>query len=186
MQLYTQILLGMAIGATVGLTLGPNSTLLDHNFYKITNAASVHLRLDRTDPATEVKLPMDVAIGLIAMEAVTESRPDIRGRTAEVPVWVRVQCPFSRQLALHDPTGALRRRLGAAKIGDWVEVRDLPFLEMAKDVTITPAASRICSLLRNCGEEEWLSFREKDLRFGKLYIPGDEDDQDDEESSLPT
>ena len=66
------------------------------------------------------------------------------------------------------------------------EVQDLPFLEMAKDVTITPASSRVCFLLKDCQEDGSLSSHKNNLKTNRLYIPGDEDGQDDEESSLPT
>jgi Na+/H+-dicarboxylate symporter len=121
MQIYAKILLGMAVGATLGLTLGPNSNLLDHDLYKINDAASIHLRLDRTHVSTEVKLPAGVEVRLTAVETLTESRIDATSHSHKVPVWVHVRFPFSRQLALHDPTEALRRRLGAAKTGGRVE-----------------------------------------------------------------
>lgn len=121
MQIYTQILLGMAVGTIIGLTLGPNSNLLDHDVYKIADASSIHLRRDWTDAASVVQLPSGVPLRLIIIETRTETRVDATGHANEVPVWARVRFPFSRQLALHDPTEALRTRLGVSKTGDLVE-----------------------------------------------------------------
>jgi proton glutamate symport protein len=121
MQIYTKILLGMVVGALIGIFLGPNSVLLTHDVYKVTNAANIHLRLDHTDPSTEVKLPANVPLRLTAVNTLTQSQVDNLDRSHAVPTWVQVRFPFHRLLALHDPTEALRQRLGATKTGDTVQ-----------------------------------------------------------------
>jgi Na+/H+-dicarboxylate symporter len=43
MQLYTKILIGMALGVVLGLLVGPNSALLEHDGAKLTRSAVIHI-----------------------------------------------------------------------------------------------------------------------------------------------
>jgi Na+/H+-dicarboxylate symporter len=121
MQLYTKILIGMAVGAIIGLTLGPNSPWLSHNLYKITDASQVHFQRDRADANSRVTLPAGTALRFMAEETIRESRTDATGQPIDVPVWVRGSFAFSRALALRDPSGELHAKLGSPPMGGRVE-----------------------------------------------------------------
>ena len=51
MQLYTKILIGMAVGVVLGFLLGPNSSLLSHDGVKLTPNASIHAQASSSAPA---------------------------------------------------------------------------------------------------------------------------------------
>ncbi|MGF1465500.1 MAG: dicarboxylate/amino acid:cation symporter [Sandaracinaceae bacterium] len=121
MRIYTQILIGMAVGVVLGLTLGPKSSLLRADTYAVTDAATLHARLDRRDEGTEVALP-PVALELRVLDLVRERVEDAAGEGRWVPTWARVRFPFRRALALRDPDGSLRDALGARRVGDAVEL----------------------------------------------------------------
>ncbi|MEE8410194.1 MAG: dicarboxylate/amino acid:cation symporter [Myxococcota bacterium] len=122
MQVYTKILLGMVVGAVIGLTLGPTSALLTADTYKVSDASVVEMRIDRFDDASVVALPKGLALRMNVLETVTEPMVDAVGTTHEVPVWVRVRFRFTNNMGLRDPEGQLRERLGNPKTDDWVEV----------------------------------------------------------------
>ena len=116
MKIYTKVLIGMAVGVALGLTLGPKSTLLPADTFDVADASGLELRLDREDEATRLALP-DVALSLVSQRTVTETATDATGAEVEVPAWVEVEFPFSRGLALRDPDGELRSRLGDPRTG---------------------------------------------------------------------
>ena len=121
MQLYTKILIGMAVGAIIGLTLGPNSPWLSHNLYKITDASQVHFQRDRADANSLVALPQSTSLRFMAEETIREARTDAIDQSIDVPVWVRGSFPFSRALALRDPSGEVHTKLGSPPMGGRVE-----------------------------------------------------------------
>ena len=121
MQLYTKILIGMAVGAIIGLTLGPNSPWLSHNLYKITDASQAHFQRDRADVDSLVALPQGTSLRFVAEETISASRIDATEQSVDVPVWVRGSFSFSRALALHDPSGEVRAKLGSPQMGGRVE-----------------------------------------------------------------
>ena len=47
MQLYTKILIGMAIGVVLGFLIGPNSVLMRHDGVKLTPGAKIHLEASK-------------------------------------------------------------------------------------------------------------------------------------------
>ena len=134
MQVYTKILIGMAVGAVIGITLGPKSELLEHDTYLIADASTAHLRLDRGDASTELSFPAAegdgaaLAVRLVALETVFESLSDEQNDTHRLPTWVRVEFAFSRAMALRDPEGDLRRRLGnpapGGKVEAWLQIEN--------------------------------------------------------------
>jgi proton glutamate symport protein len=135
MKLYTRILLGMVVGAVIGLTLGPTSELLEHDTYKIDAAGAVTLVTDPDDPASALPVPARAALRLEVLETRTVTRADPRGGEHVLPGAVRVRFELSQRMALLDKGDALRARLAEvtgrpARIGDpveaWLLVEHLP------------------------------------------------------------
>jgi Na+/H+-dicarboxylate symporter len=126
-QVYTKILIGMLVGAILGLTLGPNSALLEADIYKVTDWERLDLRLDQDDPSTAFRLPerragaqtkaSPPALRLQVIETIEASKADLLGATEMIPAWSKVELIWSRQLALRDKTGALHRTLGEPALG---------------------------------------------------------------------
>jgi len=113
-KIYTKILIGMAVGAIIGLTLGPKSGLLTHNLYKVGDASTVELRIDREDPTTKLPLPPKVGLELRATETRTVTKTDAQGKEFELASEVLVTLTFTEKLSLRDK-GALREALGRSK-----------------------------------------------------------------------
>ena len=126
MQIYTKILLGMFVGAVIGLTLGPTSTFLEHDLYPVKNASSVTIRLDVDQPESRLELP-DVPLEFHVLERRTGTMTDSVGESHTVVEWVRVQFEFTRKLGLKDNGGTLRQKLGVKpdhKVTAWLEIRN--------------------------------------------------------------
>jgi proton glutamate symport protein len=121
MQIYTKILIGMAVGAIVGLTLGPNSTLLEKDLYKVADGRAVELRLEREDADSRLRLPRGVPLELRHVETVEGALPDSQGETHTVPAWVKVRFRLNERLLLRDEGGKLQAQLGNKKLGQSVE-----------------------------------------------------------------
>ena len=144
MQLYTKILIGMVVGALIGLTLGPNSPWLSHHLYTIQDASQLHFQRDRSDAQTRVKLPSGAMLRFVAEETLTETRTDTTGASSAVPIWVRGSFAFSQTLALHDPTGALHRQLGSPQPGErvsgWIRISSQPLANGGFSVSPKPVS----------------------------------------------
>ncbi len=121
MQLYTKILIGMVVGAVVGLVLGPNSLLLTHDVYAIRDAAQIVFQQNPTEAASRVQMPAGVPLQMRLLETRFEQHADLLGEERKVPVWARVRFPFSQRLALADQAGSLRQQLGLLSPGGQVE-----------------------------------------------------------------
>ncbi len=121
MQIYTKILIGMAVGAIVGLTLGPNSTLLEKDLYKVADGRAVELRLEREDADSRLRLPRGVPLELRHVETVEGALTDSQGETHTVPAWVKVRFRLNERLLLRDEGGKLQAQLGNKKLGQSVE-----------------------------------------------------------------
>ncbi len=121
MKIYTKILIGMGVGAVIGLTLGPKSELLDHDLYKIDDPTQVELRSDRNDAATRLTLPEGAAVELKVIETTTTTLEDKHGESHQVAEFAHVSFKFTRQMALIDKSGELGKSLGGAKVGSRVE-----------------------------------------------------------------
>jgi proton glutamate symport protein len=137
MKIYTKILIGMLVGAVIGLTLGPRSVFLEADLYKIPRAGGVTLLADPDDPSTELPLPPQASLRLSKLELRTATRVDAQGESHELPALARVSFRFSQQMALFDEKGGiasadgetlrtkergdLRRLLGQPRTGDRVE-----------------------------------------------------------------
>ncbi len=125
MQIYTQILVGMAVGAVVGLTVGPQSSFLEHDLYQA--RSNVELRLDKDDPKSKVSLPKvlnakrkELVHDLQALEVVKAKVKDKAGKDHEVVRWVKVRGEITERVALSDRSGAFRKKTGK-KVGETYE-----------------------------------------------------------------
>jgi len=114
MKIYTKILIGMAVGAALGLTLGPKSGFLAHDLYAIERTGGIDLRLDANDPSTKLPLPPSAKIDLKVLSTETVKKTDAKGTEHVLPAQVKVQLTFDKDLALRDK-GPLREALGASK-----------------------------------------------------------------------
>ncbi len=130
MQVYTKILIGMLVGAVLGLTLGPKSMFLEADLYKVSTWDRLEIRTDRDDPQSAVDLPAPkkkadgeiTPLRLPILETVTTSQTDGHGEEHDVATWSRVQLTYGQALSLHDPDHQLRGRLGDIDQGATVEV----------------------------------------------------------------
>ena len=159
MQLYTKILIGMAVGAIIGLTLGPNSPWLSHSLYSIPDASQIHFQRDRSDDSTTITLPSGAALRFMAEETVTETRTDATGVSSDVPIWVRGSFVFSRALALRDPSGEVHQKLGSPqprkRITGWIRITSEPLASSGFSVSPKPISQfgdTLISWLRPIGQ----------------------------------
>ncbi len=137
MQVYTKILIGMLVGAVLGLTLGPNSSFLEADLYKVTSWERLDLQTDKDDPSTAFRLPAKPKtpggkastpkpLRIKILETQTAELTDAAGDTETLPAWSRVDLPITKQLLLRDKNGAVIEALTkdgvAPKLGDTVPV----------------------------------------------------------------
>lgn len=144
MQVYTKILIGMAVGAVIGLTLGPNSSLLDHDLYKFKNGARAELYLDRADPATRIEFPAGVPLDFQATEVVTGEVVDATGARITVPLWVAGTFEITSRLALLDESGEFRKRVGkrsGERVVAWLKLQQIPLDGGGIQTTPVPVSS---------------------------------------------
>lgn len=127
MQVYTKILIGMLVGAILGLTLGPNSSLLEADIYKATKWERLELRLDQHDPDSAVRLPAATSerttplrLKILATQDV--EKLDTQGEKHTLRAWSKVRLTVPTQLALRDKSGEVRGKLGDPAVGESVEL----------------------------------------------------------------
>ena len=120
-KIYTKILIGMGVGAVIGLTLGPKSSFLEHDLYKVADASKATMLVDVDDPGTELQFPAKSAVNLKVSETRVETKTDKQGGKYELPVAVRGTFEFDKKLSLRDKSGELAKALGDPKVGDEVE-----------------------------------------------------------------
>ncbi len=129
MQIYTKVLIGMGVGAVVGIVAGPQSPFLAKDTYELRDASQIELRLDRDDEASRVELPT-IPLSMQLLELVHAARTDSRGAERRVPTWAHVRFRFTQALALKDSDGSLRERLGSpqtgARITGWLRIENEP------------------------------------------------------------
>jgi len=113
MQLYTKILIGMALGVVLGLLVGPNSGLMPHNGVNLTRSAVIHQ--DANTGSSAVPL----ASGLRQAEIVSEKPGD--------PGWYEVEWRLSAPDLLKlknlggEVAAAASEVEAGARVTGWVE-----------------------------------------------------------------
>ncbi|MCA9581236.1 MAG: dicarboxylate/amino acid:cation symporter, partial [Myxococcales bacterium] len=120
MQIYTKVLIGMAVGAAIGIFLGPNSEFLEHDTYAIRNASTVEVRRDHRFESTAVALPK-TPVNFKVLETKYEDRTDARGQVTKAPAWAKVRFKYSKAIAIHDQDGAIRASFDNPRLGSHVE-----------------------------------------------------------------
>jgi hypothetical protein len=118
MQIYTKILIGMGVGAAIGLVLGPKSPVLEHDTYKIADSAKVTLLADPANAESALPLPGGLELDLEALETRTVEVVDTVGKTHVVPSMVRVEFEWTKLMSLKDKSGALEKALDTPGVGD--------------------------------------------------------------------
>ena len=99
MQIYTKILIGMVVGAVIGLALGPQSRFLEHDFYKINDATSVELRFAVTDSPSDsrnalIPFPSGIPLDMTALETRYVEKNTDQGIKETLRDWVKVEILF--------------------------------------------------------------------------------------------
>ncbi len=120
MKIYTKILIGMAVGAIIGLTLGPKSGLLKHDSYQIEKASSVTLLTDRDNPESRLNLPASTSLNLSVKESIVKEVTDGNGKVQKLAAYERVEFAFTKKMSLSDKDGSLAASLGGAEVGSKV------------------------------------------------------------------
>ncbi len=127
MKIYTKILLGMAVGVTLGLTVGPKSSFLEHDLYRASDGSKYEFRLDRADSKTRLSLPANVQVDFIAEEVIEGQVADKSGKMHPASVWVKGHFTLEERLVLMDKSGVLSKQLVGKKPGDkinaWLKLR---------------------------------------------------------------
>lgn len=159
MQIYTKILIGMAVGAVLGIGFGPNSDFLTRDAYDVAGPSQLVFQLDPAEPTSRVALPAGIALRMIRLETRSEKRRDLLGHEITVPVWERVRFSFDRRLALADRSGTLHRQLGepatGATVEGWLQVSATPLEGGGFALSPRPISSlgdRLIALLRPIGQ----------------------------------
>ena len=133
MQIYTKILIGMAVGAIVGLTLGPTSTFLTPDLYKIDDASSVELYTAPDGQSIEMPNCAGgsggcVKLRLMLGEQIQGEVQDLSGKQHTVPTFTKVEFTVTRRLALR--MGGDLSSLGVKAAGEtataWLKMKNTP------------------------------------------------------------
>ncbi len=139
MQVYTKILIGMVVGAVVGIFLGPNSSFLPADIYRVEALESLHVRMDADREDSVV--PFDRLLGvtrhrvrqLSIVQSRYEMKEDALGKKIKVPSWVEVLFPYDQKLSLRDPDKIIKKAMGNPDVGQsvsvWLRVRTEPLSE---------------------------------------------------------
>ena len=112
MKIYTQVLIGMAVGALVGIFLGPKSEFLEHDTYIIADASSQSFFMNKDDESTQVLFPAGLEIELRSLKLERGVRADAKGEQVEVPVWAQVSLRWKKEFFP-------QRRRGEAQCCTW-------------------------------------------------------------------
>ena len=159
MQIYTKILIGMAVGALLGIFLGPNSLFLTHDAYDIRDASQLVFQKDTADPSSRVQLPDGIPVRMLLIETRNEKHQDLIGAEVEVPVWAKVSFPFSRRLSLADQSGQLRAQLDVdapqGQVEGWLQITRTPLEGGGFSVSPRPISrlgDQVITILRPIGQ----------------------------------
>jgi len=121
MQVYTKILIGMAVGTLIGLTLGPNSGFLEHDLYQVKDASRIRLSMEKGEGVERVSFPKGLALNLQALRVENTEQTDSVGKAHMIPVWAEVSFKYDQKIGLRDKNGSIRKALGAPSPGDEVQ-----------------------------------------------------------------
>jgi Na+/H+-dicarboxylate symporter len=159
MQIYTKILIGMAVGAVLGLTVGPNSPLLEHDVYKVKNGAGVVLRLDKDDAKTAIPLPNRLSLKLTQLEL---QAPELKELPEGAPApigWAKVTFELNEKILLADKGNQIESLVAGAKPGTpvvaWLKITYQPLdagVFQPTPVPISGIGDTIISWLHPVGE----------------------------------
>ncbi len=170
MQIYTKILIGMALGALLGFFAGPNSTFLRHDTYKISDPSKAIFQLDPDDPQSRILLPKLVSktgdgkvkprpVSFRIKEERQEVRTDARGDSHQVLAWVNVEFTFTKEIAIRDKTGVVHKKLGEPRVGQpvtlWLKLNAEPLEEggfVVYPQPISGLGDTIISIISPAGE----------------------------------
>jgi len=139
MQIYTKILLGMAIGTAIGLCLGPKSAFLEHDLYRFSRCDAAALTTE--DGSSTVRfdvlgkgagLPLDLRV-----EGPLERTPDGHGR-------MLVSLEMTKQFSLLDAEKKLADQLGGISAGErarvWLSIPHATLKSGETLPTLTPVS----------------------------------------------
>jgi Na+/H+-dicarboxylate symporter len=119
MQIYTKILLGMAVGVTLGLTVGPKSSFLEHDLYALGNGSQFELRTDKNG---ELGMALQLPKGEVSFIGSTDKKrgqkADKEGKNHDVDTWVKGHFIVTERMLLLDKKNELGKRLTAAGVLD--------------------------------------------------------------------
>ncbi|MCA9547590.1 MAG: dicarboxylate/amino acid:cation symporter [Myxococcales bacterium] len=155
MQIYTKILLGMAVGTVVGLTLGPNSSLLEADVYSLRDGGAAEVRLDPAQPATALPLPKGMALKVDILEP-----PDPGPLQANQPAeaWAKVNLVLNERMLLANK-GRVAELVEKARPGTvvaaWLQIRYLPLEgggHQATPVPISGLGDQVIAFVHPIGE----------------------------------
>lgn len=165
MQTHTKVILGMVVGAAIGVTLGPKSPWLERDAFLISDLNRVELTLDRSDSSKRVWLGASVDPALPPVGARCEflefeyaELEDRLGESLRRPVWAKVRFAFPADLALLDQDEGVRKRLGNPKPGErltgWIRIENIPLESggfVARPEPVSGLGDTIVSWLRPIG-----------------------------------
>ena len=143
----------MAVGAIVGLTLGPQSVLLEKDTYRLSDLSQYEIRTDRKDPSTVLAVPQNIPATLRILETHLAVRKDMRGEAVEVPIAARVKLGLSKKSALQDRTGMLSKVLEEG-VTPWILIVHTPLEGGGFAISPQPISGvgdKIISVLRPVG-----------------------------------
>ena len=136
MQIYTKILIGMAIGVLIGVFAGPKSSFLDRDVYRLGEGSTITVDEASCPPSTNVPsgseggcngvllVPAGLSIDLVRKELLDEQVADESGKTHKVPMKVSGTITVTERLLLKATgnTKALLKKLNL-KPGDELSVK---------------------------------------------------------------
>jgi len=122
MKIYTKILIGMAVGAIIGLTVGPKSAMMDHDLFKLSDASKFEILLDRKNPDSRLKLPA-VPLSFERDKLENGTIHDKAGRPHEVAIWAQGTFELTDKLLLKYLGDKLTHRKPGQQVKAWLKLK---------------------------------------------------------------
>ena len=164
-KIYTKILLGMSVGVALGLTVGPKSSVLEHDLYTISDATKFDIRLGTDKPGERLRIKSagatskkKIAIDFIREELITGKANSKDGKAHDVPTWVKGHFRVTERMLLNDKKGVLKKQLGeikpGAKVQAWLKLKHIPLDDRVQTtpVPVSQLGTTIISYLKPIGE----------------------------------